>query len=106
MAVPGNQVRRGQCVLVDGVNFKILEYSLNTPGNKGGIVTLKLRNLENGANITIDSITLSQDPSAQILIDDGTLTLNNATIVNGGGGDGGSTQLIRVFAARLSGGFN
>ncbi len=52
MAVPVTQVRRGNVVLIDGTNFKVIDHHLNTPGNKGGIVTFKLRNLGTGANIS------------------------------------------------------
>lgn len=52
MAIPVTQIRRGNVVLIDGINFKVLDHHLNTPGNKGGIVTFKLRNLATGANIS------------------------------------------------------
>ncbi len=52
MAIPVNQVKKGQVVEIDGQNFKVLDHHLNTPGNKGGIVTFKLRNLATGANIS------------------------------------------------------
>jgi elongation factor P len=52
MAIPVTHVKKGNVVLIDGVNYKVLEHSLNTPGNKGGIVTFKLRNLGTGANIS------------------------------------------------------
>lgn len=50
--VPTAQVRKGQIVQIDGQAFKVLDHHLNTPGNKGGIVTFKLKNVETGANIT------------------------------------------------------
>ncbi len=52
MAVPVTQIRKGQVIEIDGQNFKVLDHHLNTPGNKGGIVTFKLRNLQSGANIS------------------------------------------------------
>lgn len=52
MAIPVTHVKRGNVVLIDGTNYKVLDHSLNTPGNKGGIVTFKLRNLGTGANIS------------------------------------------------------
>ncbi len=52
MAIPVTQVRRGNVVLIDGGNFKVLDHHLNTPGNKGGIVTFKLRNMATGANVS------------------------------------------------------
>ena len=52
MAVPVTQIRKGNVVLIDGVNYKVLDHKLNTPGNKGGIVTFKLRNLGTGANVS------------------------------------------------------
>jgi elongation factor P len=51
MATPVTQIRKGNVITIDGGNFKVLDHHLNTPGNKGGIVTFKLRNLETGANI-------------------------------------------------------
>ncbi|RMG10803.1 MAG: elongation factor P [Planctomycetota bacterium] len=51
MAIPVTQVRRGNVVDIDGTPYKVLDHHLNTPGNKGGIVTFKLRNLETGANV-------------------------------------------------------
>jgi elongation factor P len=52
MAIPVTQVKKGNVVEIDGQNFKVLDHHLNTPGNKGGIVTFKLRNLSTGANIS------------------------------------------------------
>jgi len=49
--IPVAQVRRGQVVDIDGTPYKVLDHHLNTPGNKGGIVTFKLRNLDSGANV-------------------------------------------------------
>ena len=49
---PVAQVRKGTVVQIDGSAFKVLDHHLNTPGNKGGIVTFKLKNVETGANIT------------------------------------------------------
>lgn len=39
--------------------------------------------IQPGANVTISSITLDQDPAAQINVGDGTLTLSSANINNG-----------------------
>lgn len=50
--VPVAQVRKGTVVSIDGKSYKVLDHHLNTPGNKGGIVTFKLKNVETGANIT------------------------------------------------------
>ncbi|MBL4848569.1 MAG: elongation factor P [Planctomycetes bacterium] len=50
--VPVAQVRKGTVVKIDGNAFKVLDHHLNTPGNKGGIVTFKLKNVETGANVT------------------------------------------------------
>lgn len=50
--IPVAQVRKGQVVKIDGQAFKVLDHHLNTPGNKGGIVTFKLKNVETGANIS------------------------------------------------------
>jgi elongation factor P len=50
--IPVAQVRKGQVVKIEGQAYKVLDHSLNTPGNKGGIVTFKLKNVETGANIT------------------------------------------------------
>jgi len=52
MAVPVTQIRKGQVIEIDGANFKVLDHHLNTPGNKGGIVTFKLKNLGSGANVS------------------------------------------------------
>lgn len=52
MAVPVTQIRKGNVIAIDGGNFKVLDHHLNTPGNKGGIVTFKLKNLGTGANIS------------------------------------------------------
>ena len=52
MAVPVTQIRRNNVIKIDGVNFKVLDHHLNTPGNKGGIVTFKLKNMDSGANVS------------------------------------------------------
>lgn len=36
-----------------------------------------------GANITLNSVTITQDPSAQINVGDGSMTLNAATVIDG-----------------------
>ena len=49
--IPTAQIRKGQVVKIDNKAYKVLDHQLNTPGNKGGIVTFKLRDLESGANV-------------------------------------------------------
>jgi len=78
MSVPVSQIRRGQVITIDGSNFKVIDHHLNTPGNKGGIVTFKLRNLETGANVskrfnsnqTVDTVFFSRR-SCQYLYPEG-----------------------------------
>ena len=78
MAVPVTQIRKGNVVAVDGVNYKVLDHHLNTPGNKGGIVTFKLKNMDTGANVskrfnsntTIDTVYFSKR-SCQYLYQEG-----------------------------------
>jgi len=51
MSTQLTQVRKGNVVKMDGDFFKVVDMHHNTPGNKGGIVQLKLKNLKTGGHI-------------------------------------------------------
>lgn len=51
MATQLTQIRKGNIVKMDGVFFKVAEMTHITPGNKGGIVQLKMKNLQTGGHI-------------------------------------------------------
>jgi len=51
MATQLTQIRKGNVVKLDGAFYKVVDMHHNTPGNKGGIVQLKMKNLETGGHI-------------------------------------------------------
>ena len=51
MSTQLTQVRKGNVVKMDDDFFKVVDMHHNTPGNKGGIVQLKLKKLKTGAHI-------------------------------------------------------
>ena len=52
MAVQLTQINKGAVVSIDGNFFRVVERDHKTPGNKRGIIQLKLKNLDNGGHIT------------------------------------------------------
>ncbi len=50
--VQATQINKGAVVSLDGVYHKVVERDHKTPGNKRGIIHLKLKNLEGGGHVS------------------------------------------------------
>lgn len=51
MNIKASDIRRGQVVTMDGVNFVVLDFAHRTPGNLRAFVQVKFRNMSNGSQI-------------------------------------------------------
>lgn len=49
--VKANDIRRGMVVIIDGVNFVVMDFLHHTPGNLRAMVQTKLKSLKNGSTI-------------------------------------------------------
>ncbi len=47
-----SDIRKGQVIKLDDVYWVVIESTLNTPGNKRGIVQMKLKNVQQGNHIS------------------------------------------------------
>jgi elongation factor P len=50
--VQATQINKGAVITLDGVYHKVIERDHKTPGNKRGIIHLKLKNLEAGGHVS------------------------------------------------------
>lgn len=49
--IKANDIRRGQVVTIEGVNFVVVDFLHHTPGNLRAMVQTKLKNLKSGSTI-------------------------------------------------------